>query len=59
MTGPQLDMPVLVVWGEHDRIFPVSQAREALARLRKGSLDLIPDCGHLLRIEPLNSAPPP
>jgi pimeloyl-ACP methyl ester carboxylesterase len=52
-------MPVLVVWGEHDRISPVSQAREAVACFRKGSLDLIPDCGHLLRIEPLNSAPPP
>jgi pimeloyl-ACP methyl ester carboxylesterase len=52
-------MPVLVVWGEHDRISPVSQAREAVACFRKGSLDLIPDCGHLLRIEPPNSAPPP
>jgi 2-hydroxy-6-oxonona-2,4-dienedioate hydrolase len=48
---PHLQMPTLVVWGEHDRIFPVSQAREAVARLRKGSLDLIPDCGHLPQIE--------
>jgi pimeloyl-ACP methyl ester carboxylesterase len=44
-------MPVLVVWGEHDLIPLVSQAREAVAHLRKGSLDLIPDCGYLLWIE--------
>ena len=48
---PRLDMLVFVVWVEHDRIFPVSQAREAVARLQKGSLDLISECGHLLRIE--------
>ena len=48
---PQLDLPVLVVWGEHDRIFPVSQARETVAHLLKGSLDLIPECGYLRRIE--------
>lgn len=46
-----LQMPALIVWGEQDRVFPVSQAREAVARLRQGTLDLIPDCGHLPQIE--------
>ena len=46
-----LQMPTLIVWGEQDRVFPVSQAREAVTRLQKGSLDLIPDCGHLPQIE--------
>ena len=32
-------------------MFPASQAREAVARLRRGSLDLIPDCGHLPQVE--------
>src|SRR5215216_685495 len=30
---PLLKMPVLVVWGARDRVFPESQAREAVARL--------------------------
>jgi hypothetical protein len=41
---------VFVVWGEHDRIFPVYQIRVAEDRLWKGYLSLIPDCGYLLRI---------
>lgn len=48
---PRLQIPTLVVWGASDRIFPPSQAREAIARLKHGSLDLIPDCGHLPQIE--------
>jgi 4,5:9,10-diseco-3-hydroxy-5,9,17-trioxoandrosta-1(10),2-diene-4-oate hydrolase len=48
---PQLQMPTLVVWGSSDRIFPESQAQEAVSRLEYGSLELIPDCGHLPHIE--------
>jgi pimeloyl-ACP methyl ester carboxylesterase len=48
---PLLQMPTLVVWGTRDRVFPQSQARDAAARLREGSLELIPDCGHLPHIE--------
>jgi pimeloyl-ACP methyl ester carboxylesterase len=48
---PLLEMPTLVVWGARDRVFPESQARDAAARLRKGSLAVIPDCGHLPHIE--------
>jgi 4,5:9,10-diseco-3-hydroxy-5,9,17-trioxoandrosta-1(10),2-diene-4-oate hydrolase len=46
-----LEMPTLVVWGTFDRIFPKSQAQEAVARLKQGSLELIPDCGHLPHVE--------
>ncbi len=48
---PRLPMPTLLVWGERDRVLPVSQARPALARLQKGSLEIIPDCGHLPHVE--------
>jgi pimeloyl-ACP methyl ester carboxylesterase len=48
---PLLEMPTIVVWGERDRVFPDSQAKGAAARLRDGSLELIPDCGHLPQIE--------
>jgi 4,5:9,10-diseco-3-hydroxy-5,9,17-trioxoandrosta-1(10),2-diene-4-oate hydrolase len=48
---PQLQMPTLVIWGASDRIFPKSQAQEAIARLKQGSLEIIADCGHLPHIE--------
>lgn len=48
---PLLEMPTLVVWGARDRVFPESQARDAAARLGRGSLSVIPDCGHLPHIE--------
>ena len=48
---PHLQMPVLVLWGTRDRVFPYSQGQEALTRLQKGSLELIPDCGHLPQVE--------
>jgi pimeloyl-ACP methyl ester carboxylesterase len=48
---PALEIPTLVVWGDRDRVFPESQAREAVSRLRKGSLALIPECGHMPHVE--------
>jgi pimeloyl-ACP methyl ester carboxylesterase len=48
---PSLKVPTLVVWGERDRVFPQSQAREAATRLPEGSLSLIPDCGHMPHVE--------
>jgi len=46
-----LEVPTLVVWGARDRVFPKSQARGAVARLREGSLAVIPDCGHMPQVE--------
>ena len=48
---PRLEMPTLIVWGEHDLVFPVAQGRDAIGRLRDGHLALIPDCGHLPHVE--------
>ena len=48
---PELTMPTLVVWGARDRVLPAYQGREAFARLRKGSLELFPDCGHPPHVE--------
>src|ERR671920_998043 len=48
---PHLEIPTLIVWGKRDRVFPHSQAQEALACLRQGFLELLPDCGHLPQIE--------
>ncbi len=48
---PRLTAPTLVVWGACDRIFPVQHARDALARLERGRLAIIPDCGHVAWLE--------
>jgi 2-hydroxy-6-oxonona-2,4-dienedioate hydrolase len=48
---PSLKVPTLVVWGERDRVFPQSQAREAVTHLPEGSLSLIPNCGHMPHVE--------
>jgi len=48
---PQLVMPVLVLWGEHDRVVPARQGREACAQLARGQLALLPGCGHLPHVE--------
>jgi pimeloyl-ACP methyl ester carboxylesterase len=37
--------------GSRDRVFPNSQGREAPARLRRGSFELVPDCGHMPHVE--------
>jgi pimeloyl-ACP methyl ester carboxylesterase len=48
---PSLKIPTLVVWGARDRVFPKSQARDAVAHLPQGSLAVIPDCGHMPHVE--------
>jgi pimeloyl-ACP methyl ester carboxylesterase len=48
---PQLQMPTLIVWGVEDRLLPYSQAKEAIARVQEGSLELISKCGHLPHVE--------
>jgi pimeloyl-ACP methyl ester carboxylesterase len=46
-----LEMPTLIIWGKRDRVFPYSQGQRAVSLLQQGSLELIPDCGHLPHIE--------
>jgi len=48
---PLLKIPTLVVWGARDRVFPQSQAKEAVAQLPEGSLTLVPECGHMPHVE--------
>lgn len=44
---PQLKMPVLIVWGSEDRIFPISQAETMHRLVPQSELDIVPGCGHL------------
>jgi 2-hydroxy-6-oxonona-2,4-dienedioate hydrolase len=48
---PHLQMPTLIVWGIEDRVIPYWHATAALTRLKKGTLELIPSCGHLPHVE--------
>ncbi|MGA8041271.1 MAG: alpha/beta fold hydrolase [Terracidiphilus sp.] len=44
---PQLKMPVMVVWGDLDRITPLEQGQKIHALVPRSQLDVIPGCGHL------------
>src|SRR5918998_4542650 len=46
-----LEMPTLVVWGERDRVFPESHAREAVGPPWAGLISLHPHCGHMPHVE--------
>jgi 4,5:9,10-diseco-3-hydroxy-5,9,17-trioxoandrosta-1(10),2-diene-4-oate hydrolase len=48
---PSLQMHTLVLWGIEDRVIPYWHANAAIARLEKGTLKLIPNCGHLPHVE--------
>jgi pimeloyl-ACP methyl ester carboxylesterase len=48
---PRLRMPTLIVWGTEDRVFPYSHGQGAVTCLQEGSLELIPNCGHLPHVE--------
>jgi pimeloyl-ACP methyl ester carboxylesterase len=46
-----LGMPVTVVWGEDDRILPVSHARAWAAAVPHARIALVPGAGHLPHVE--------
>jgi pimeloyl-ACP methyl ester carboxylesterase len=48
---PRLQMPTLIVWGIEDKVIPYTHAKEAIALVQDGSLELIPSCGHLPHVE--------
>jgi len=51
---PQLKMPVLIAWGELDRITPIDQAETMHRLIPQSQLDVITGCGHMA---PLQCAP--
>lgn len=46
----ELRLPTLIIWGEHDRIFPLESAWRALA-IPSARLVIVPRCGHFPQIE--------
>jgi len=48
---PELRMPILLVWGRHDHIFPPSHAEAAVKRLPHGRMEIFEDSGHTPQME--------
>lgn len=48
---PELKMPVLLEWGEADRITPLDQAETMHRLIPQSQLDVIDGCGHLAPLE--------
>ena len=48
---PQIEQPVLLLWGKDDRIIPVELARKLLPQLPNARLQIVADCGHWVQIE--------
>ncbi|HEY4811274.1 MAG TPA: alpha/beta hydrolase [Solirubrobacteraceae bacterium] len=45
---PRLDMPVLLLWADQDRLYPLAAAEQALARLPDGQLRVLESTGFLM-----------
>jgi pyruvate dehydrogenase E2 component (dihydrolipoamide acetyltransferase) len=46
-----IDKPVLLIWGENDRVIPLEQAVAALAIFSDAVLKVLPDTGHVPQVE--------
>ena len=46
-----LCLPVLLLWGRHDNIVPLSQGKRLEAAIPGARLEVIEDCGHLPPLE--------
>lgn len=47
----RIDVPTAVLWGAHERLFPVSHGERYAAAIPGAKLRVIPDCGHMLPFE--------
>lgn len=47
----QIKLPVLVVWGAEDRVFPVENAQRLAKDIETAEVHIIQNCGHLPQIE--------
>ncbi len=47
----RIDVPTLLVWGDHDRLFPLQHAQAFAKAIPGAKLVVIPKCGHVPQIE--------
>ena len=48
---PQVDVPTLLIWGEHDVRSPLDVAAQFAEGIPHAELAVLPDCGHLSNLE--------
>jgi pimeloyl-ACP methyl ester carboxylesterase len=48
---PQLKMPVLLVWGDQDRIVPLTQGQRMHQLIPQSKLHVMSGCGHLAHVQ--------
>ena len=47
----RLRLPVQVIWGEQDRLFPLQLGRKLAALIPAARFDVMPGCGHVPTVE--------
>lgn len=47
----RVDVPALVLWGADDRLFPARYAQEWREWMPGATVDILPECGHLMHLE--------
>jgi pimeloyl-ACP methyl ester carboxylesterase len=47
----RIDVPTLLIWGDHDRLFPKEHALAFQKEIAGSELVTIPKCGHVPQIE--------
>src|SRR5262245_3021100 len=48
---PIVKVPTLIVWGDQDKVVPVTTAKRYLAALPNARLEVVADCGHCVDLE--------
>lgn len=48
---PELDLPVMVIWGEEDTWIPVDRAHQLAGLIPGAELRLVPGAGHLIQLD--------
>ncbi len=48
---PDLKVPVLILWGDRDRILDISCARVFMSLIPDGTMEIIENCGHVPMVE--------
>ena len=47
----KIKTPILLIWGDADRIIPTRHSRQAVETLPNARLEVLDDCGHLVQLE--------
>ena len=47
----RIQVPTLVLWGDDDKLLPISYAERWGQRVTRAKVEIIPDCGHLPHVE--------